>query len=522
MANRLPLVVDSSNYRIEEIPAGDALDLSGSNITNAQFTGINTFTDRVDIITTGTALGISTNSSSDENGFYFTHSTSGISSVGVGTTTPNARIHVYDNSYKSEGAFTVGVSSSPAIQIGGIDTYRLGFYTDTEKGYIDGRNGDNGVSIKTKRYGGVAPWGGVLDRDSFTVTAEGGIGIGTTAFPDGQKWTKVFSDTSELQTAIGTCFYGRHQSKYSANTNFLNTKPQIVLAGITTNNQGTQAVMRCVSGTDAGQGSTDGENIAGLEFHLSSDGDGNLRNVFSITHGGNNGSGSIGIGTTTPSNQGNTHAKGTLVTDGVSVADTTGRVKIHSYNEIESHWINEAKALQNGNECKFECGVGTHRAGIGLAKNPTISRPVGYIQLEQQDATAQFLHLDTSANLRITTTFSSVGGDVGTVIGDQTSDARLKNVGAGVDGGLEKVMQLNPVNFAFKSAPETNRLGFLAQEVREVIPEAVYNSGNSIEGNNVDEFDEDGILTMDYDQLVPVLVKAIQELKAEVEALKNA
>ena len=151
MANRLPLVVDSSNYRIEEIPAGDALDLSGSNITNAQFTGINTFTDRVDIITTGTALGISTNSSSDENGFYFTHSTSGISSVGVGTTAPNARIHVYDDSYESAGAFAVGVSSSPAIQIGGIDTYRLGFFTDTEKGYIDGRNGDNGVSIKIAR-----------------------------------------------------------------------------------------------------------------------------------------------------------------------------------------------------------------------------------------------------------------------------------------------------------------------------------------------------------------------------------
>ena len=526
MANRIPLVVDSSNFRIEELPAGDTLDLAGSNISNSNFIGINTFTDRVDIITTGTALGISTSSNTDRNGFYFTHSTSGISSVGIGTTLPNARVHIYDDSYEPGGFGAAGIASSPAIQIGGSNTYRLGFWTDNEKGYIDGRNGDGGVSIKTKRYGGVAPWGGVLDRDSFTVTAEGGIGIGTTAFPDGQKWTKVFSDTSELQTAIGTCFYGRHHSQYSAKTNFLNTKPQMVLTGITTDSQGTQVILRSVSGTDAGHSASDAENIAGLQFLLSSDAVGTLRNVFSITHGGNSGSGSIGIGTTTPTNQGNTYPKGSPgATDGVAIADTTGRVKIHSWNEGESHWINESKSLSSGNECKYECGVGSHRSAIGLARNAGVSIPVGYIQLEQQDSTAQFFHIDTSGNLRITTAFSSVGSDTGTVVGDQTSDARLKNVGVGVDGGLEKVMQLNPVNFTFKFAPETNRLGFVAQEVREVIPEAVYNSGDSIDKSSCkksDMFDEDGILKMNYDQLIPVLVKAIQELKAEVDALKNA
>jgi len=34
MANRYPLVVDSSNYRIEEIPSGDNLDLNGVGIVN--------------------------------------------------------------------------------------------------------------------------------------------------------------------------------------------------------------------------------------------------------------------------------------------------------------------------------------------------------------------------------------------------------------------------------------------------------------------------------------------------------
>lgn len=522
MANRIPLVVDSSNFRIEELPAGDTLDLGSADIVNATFTGINTFTDRVDIITTGTALGISTSSNTDKNGFYFTHSTTGISSVGIGTTMPYARLHIYDDSYESAGFGVAGVSSSPAIQIGGIDTYRLGFYTDNEKGYIDGRNGDNGVSIKTKRYGGVAPWGGVLDRDSVTVTAEGGLGIGTTAFSDSHKWTKLVVDTSELQTQIATCFYGQHHSYYSAKTNFLNTKPQIVLAGFTTENQGTQAIMRCVSGTDAGQGATDAANIGALQILLSSDGFGSLRNCFSVTHGGTGGLGAIGIGTTTPNDQLNTYPKGSVgATNGVAVADTSGRYQIHSYREGESFWLCESKSLNTGNETKIMCGVGSHHASIGLAKNATVSIPVGYVQLEQQDSTAQFLHLDTSANLRITTAFSSVGSDVGTVIGDQTSDERLKNVGVGVDGGLDKIMQLNPVHFTYKSNPERERLGFIAQEVQNIVPQAVYNTGNSVVGVKT-EFDLDGALAMEYHALIPVLVKAIQELKAEVDALKGA
>jgi len=38
MADRFPLVVDPSNFRIEEISSGDNLDLDGSSIVNA--TGI--------------------------------------------------------------------------------------------------------------------------------------------------------------------------------------------------------------------------------------------------------------------------------------------------------------------------------------------------------------------------------------------------------------------------------------------------------------------------------------------------
>ena len=47
MANRIPLVVDSSNYRIEELPAGDTIDLNAANLTGATFTGVTTFSSAV-------------------------------------------------------------------------------------------------------------------------------------------------------------------------------------------------------------------------------------------------------------------------------------------------------------------------------------------------------------------------------------------------------------------------------------------------------------------------------------------
>lgn len=77
--------------------------------------------------------------------------------------------------------------------------------------------------------------------------------------------------------------------------------------------------------------------------------------------------------------------------------------------------------------------------------------------------------------------------------------------------GLGEILGLNPVMFDFKSgcASETkNNLGFIAQEVEPIIPELVTAWG---------EEKHKGLRTGD---LIPVLVKAIQELSAKVTALE--
>jgi hypothetical protein len=78
--------------------------------------------------------------------------------------------------------------------------------------------------------------------------------------------------------------------------------------------------------------------------------------------------------------------------------------------------------------------------------------------------------------------------------------------------GLSAVMQLKPTLYRMIDEEETSdkHLGFIAQEVKEVIPPAYVELG-----------DEDNkFIGLDYQPIVASLVKAIQELTAEVEALK--
>lgn len=112
-----------------------------------------------------------------------------------------------------------------------------------------------------------------------------------------------------------------------------------------------------------------------------------------------------------------------------------------------------------------------------------------------------------------------------------TSDARLKtNITDIKSDALQKVQILRPVQFSwreienkhtsdtasvkmmyFSEDMDYNRshYGFLAQEVQKLFPELVHEDG-------------EGYLSVNYVELIPLLVQAVQELSAEVETLKDA
>jgi len=111
-----------------------------------------------------------------------------------------------------------------------------------------------------------------------------------------------------------------------------------------------------------------------------------------------------------------------------------------------------------------------------------------------------------------------VAGNAGKTSGGTTwivsSDKRLKDITGEYKRGLDQIVNLEPVTFYYKEgnprglpSDEVN-IGFVAQEVQEVFPEAVS------EG-------QDGYLDFNMHPINVAVVNAIKELKAENEALKQ-
>ena len=98
---------------------------------------------------------------------------------------------------------------------------------------------------------------------------------------------------------------------------------------------------------------------------------------------------------------------------------------------------------------------------------------------------------------------------------NETSDYRLKENVVDMTGALDRVEQLQPKRFNFISE-ETTVDGFIAHEVQSVIPEAVFGEKDAVDEDGNPEYQ--GI---DKSKIVPLLVGAIKELKAEIETLKS-
>jgi len=94
------------------------------------------------------------------------------------------------------------------------------------------------------------------------------------------------------------------------------------------------------------------------------------------------------------------------------------------------------------------------------------------------------------------------------------SDARIKENVTPARSYLNDVCQLEVVTYNLKDEPQ-KMLGFVAQQVETVMPGLVDTSDNKY--YNIADFK-----SVKTSVLVPMLVQAIQELKAEIDALKNA
>ncbi|MGB3077945.1 MAG: tail fiber domain-containing protein, partial [Saprospiraceae bacterium] len=106
---------------------------------------------------------------------------------------------------------------------------------------------------------------------------------------------------------------------------------------------------------------------------------------------------------------------------------------------------------------------------------------------------------------------------------NQSSDERLKKDIHPLTSSLEKIKRMNPVSYRWKEEDGHTHLGFLAQELENVLPEIVrkpetQNDVNT-DGRTIDPLTD--TYAVNYSEIIPVLVKAMQEQQEIIMQLEK-
>tara|TARA_R100000406_G_scaffold30816_2_gene20156 strand:- start:2713 stop:6744 length:4032 start_codon:yes stop_codon:yes gene_type:complete len=190
------------------------------------------------------------------------------------------------------------------------------------------------------------------------------------------------------------------------------------------------------------------------------------------------------------------------------VIDNSGNVGINNTSPGALFHVQESGTGAGTGGIITETTTQNGNAGIRFRTNATdrwaittIGTNGSDLRIRDVDGSADRIQIDSSGDLHC---------DQDVVAFSTTpSDKRLKTNIKDINYGLETIMKLNPKQYDWKK-DETHDIGFIAQEVEEIIPEIVKDKKH---------FDKE-IKTLDYEKLTAVLIKAVQELKQEIEELK--
>ena len=90
-----------------------------------------------------------------------------------------------------------------------------------------------------------------------------------------------------------------------------------------------------------------------------------------------------------------------------------------------------------------------------------------------------------------------------------SSDERIKTNIKTIENALDKTLLLRGVEYNdFRIEPERKRIGLIAQEVELIIPEVVHT-------------DDKGMKSIEYQNMVGLLVEAIKDQQKQINDLKN-
>jgi hypothetical protein len=213
--------------------------------------------------------------------------------------------------------------------------------------------------------------------------------------------------------------------------------------------------------------------------------------------------GDVGVGTASPSQK----------LDVVSASDP--RVLVRSSKSSADNATVAIRPTTGGSgRLDFQNSAGSVRAIIGSTdgSDSLVFNTGGPVERMRIDSAGQ-VGIGTpspTALLSVNGTANKSGGGSWDVF----SDERLKNIKGNFNSGLKAVMQLQPIRYQYKQnnalglKSETENVGFGAQSLQKIIPEAVTKNSN-------------GYLMVNNDPILWTMLNAIKEQQKEIAELKG-
>ncbi len=172
-------------------------------------------------------------------------------------------------------------------------------------------------------------------------------------------------------------------------------------------------------------------------------------------------------------------------------AQFTGNV-LGTTSDISNHNTNALTEGTNNLYYTTERVLGELSGGTGVSFNDE----TGAISIGQIVATSSAVTFGSVFSTGEVTAFGTV------------SDRRQKENIKPIDNALDKVSQLGGYTFNYKSKPEEPMTGVMAQELMEVLPEAVYETTETNTG--------EAIYAVRHGNVIGLLIEAIKELNEKV------